>query len=425
MPSTISVYDDLKPRPHHHTESHLNVDPAFIPRRVDANAFINGAKLLHTSLRQSYTPYDPSSAEIPDPNYLDTSHVHLLPTPRLNGLVESAIEAHSGRRHLIVSPDEVLGAIVGQFSYLMKKDELLKLKVWQTPGFTYAKPKVYVWAGMTECGTALRDLRAQLESTIVANLRDQGFASWFESSFTTTTETHQLMNAVLFLGQCPEFEPGLVPPGNNAEMDRGIVTVTMTGQLQDWIHLREMVQFLGNYDGVLKNWHQMLDVVLRFFIFCYAKPSSSGSKHFWRIAILRDGGRSAQPQISGWITAFCLWQWTGEPTKESFGSTLSLKGVRFKRIEIHELPPAFAILNLEVGHRGQQDCEGIDPSPARLTAGVFGSRYLSNGEVGYHRHWNQPVVLSELTAVQPFSAWFLFKMTPERSQQHDGMPSSN
>ncbi|KZZ88528.1 hypothetical protein AAP_04851 [Ascosphaera apis ARSEF 7405] len=423
MPSTVLVYEDVRPRPHNHTESHLNVDPAFIPRRVDPDAFINGATLVCGSFVQSYTSYDPSSADCSDPNALDTSRVPLLPTSRLSGLVESILEAHACRRHLVLSPDEVLGAIIGQFAYLLKGHKSLRSKIWQSLGSS--KVELNVPGNRADGAIVLRDLKTQLQLSIANNLVDPELASWFEPLFTTTTEAHQLTNLIMFLGGLTEHEPGCIRLDNNVDSNGGIVTVTMAGQLQDWIRLREMVEFLGRQDEITKRWHQMLDIVLRFFIFCYAKPSSPGAKQFWRIAVLHDGGRLAKSHISGWVTAFCLWQWTGEPTRETFGPALNLKGVRFRRFDHHTLPPAFTILDVGIRQINILGMTDTAVSPARLMAGIFGSKYLSDGEIGYRKRWIQPAVSSELTAVQPLSAWFLYQTRPEQISQRGGMPGSN
>ncbi|KAI5288936.1 hypothetical protein KEM54_004653 [Ascosphaera aggregata] len=424
---TVSIFEDGKPQAHTHDTSHFDVDPSFIPHRVEPNAFINGAKLLRSSFVQTHNArQDPSSSKKPDRNVIDTSRIAILPTARLNGLVESVIEAHGYRRRLVLSPDEVFAAIVSQFSYLVRYNEDIRKDLWQDPGILQSRLKIEVPKGTTREEIPFSAISSQLKRILLHNLRNKEFSSWVDPSFSTTTETHRLMYVTLLLGQCKSFDPGLLPPAGNSGVNGGIVAATLEGQPEDWEKLHTLITPLKKY---VRRWHSMLDSVLDLMKWSYNEPTNPAVRNFWRIATLRDAGRLARQQLSGWLTAFCLWSWNGTPNKEGLGPTLSLRGGHFKRIDNNLIPPIYAMVDIELRQQGEEENGEIDydDSLAEVLAGVFGTRYRVEEELPQYKCWSRPIAPGSLTGVQPFSAWFMFQVTPEyvSYRENRDMPNTN
>ncbi|CAL8075320.1 unnamed protein product [Orchesella dallaii] len=85
----------------------------------------------------------------------------------------------------------------------------------------------------------------------------------------------------------------------------GIPWITLDGTTQDWQNILGRLEKLKEYD--LLPWYELLHPIIKTFV---AAKKGKNSPKFWRAIVDRYAG-SGFDYISGWITAFCVFDSDG------------------------------------------------------------------------------------------------------------------
>ena len=103
----------------------------------------------------------------------------------------------------------------------------------------------------------------------------------------------------------------------------GIPSVTLEGEKEDWERLYKRLERLPELGTEPGQWAAMLRPILRRFMDAFdGQPDTT----FWEHAVHRDSricgsGSQLEHFLSGWITAFCVWNtkgtWLAGPLPES------------------------------------------------------------------------------------------------------------
>ncbi|KAI5287669.1 hypothetical protein KEM52_001475 [Ascosphaera acerosa] len=406
---------------------YFNLNPYVIAHRLNKEAYVHGSARLRLSslVRGRLEPDELATGDVNHPNYCDSSRNAVRLTPRLNGFVESVMEAHERRRRLTVSPDDVLTVIVSQFAYMMRGSPVMQREIWRDPAVLQRPVKIELpplptgsvptvapstsaaGAGGDRGATSFTPIVTQLQQFMRRELRDQSFLRWFDRIFTTTTETQQLIRMTLFLGRCKEYTPGEVIGGHIAGIT---ASVTITGELRDWETLDELIKPIGESTfRPATKWCGWLAQVCGMFPGIYRRPQTHTHMIWWSQATSICGVTWDVKYITGWLGAFCAWQWTGRPIRSS--RWLPFRGLwkKFGRIKRNKIPPAYATVDIMITRRrpppsanatgpligsdASSCCSDTDEGgpadgdavPGEMYAGVFGSRWYTTNDLGATR----------------------------------------
>jgi hypothetical protein len=228
-----------------------------------------------------------------------------------NGFVDTVIEAYSNHQALVIRPDDVWTAILTQFSLFVngegRAEQLRHLFVAHE-----GKKKLVVEMEGTrhtvDFGAAARTFTKMIHENVVdSELRD-----WCLPDFSTTTANDTIVASVVMMATLKSyFEYHML-------MGCGLPRVTLLGTQDDWINIFDRVDRLGRYGLETAAWRDLLKPVIARFVRAF-EPGYADSKEnldFWQHVGSRQWGGSFPGWISGWITAFCVFddhgRWMGD-----------------------------------------------------------------------------------------------------------------
>ena len=180
----------------------------------------------------------------------------------------------------------------------------------------------------------------------------------------------------------------------------GLPSITLEGQKSDWETLLARLDKLITFGEEPKVFASLLRPILTRFVgaFTNAENKTPQDLDFWgRICHSHSNG-SGPTYLSGWITAFCVWDtegnWVG-PTPETaersmtwLGKTwppLQLDGIFYSIINLNNVPVAFCDVDVKLIDNGVEfDCMMVS---GHVASSVEGKRK---------------------DIVRPLPAWFMF-----------------
>jgi len=177
----------------------------------------------------------------------------------------------------------------------------------------------------------------------------------------------------------------------------GLPSVTLEGQKSDWEKLLARLDKLTTFGEEPKAFATLLHPILSRFVsaFTNAETGSPQDLDFWgRICHTHSGG-SGPTYLSGWITAFCVWndkgKWMARTENRSrtrngkFLAPLQLDGISYSMINLNYVPVAFCEVDVKLNDNGVEfEC------------------MMVSGHVG------SSVEGERKDTVRPLPAWFMF-----------------
>jgi len=195
-------------------------------------------------------------------------------------------------------------------------------------------------------------------------------------------------------------------------------------------------------------WYHLLRPVVARFVQAFDAPNAQENLDFWQKVCHYEGGGSGPRYISGWITAFCVFDvkgaWMGNKFKENvqhpnpaslrgsdFFSTfievpvikpdpfgfdepqepLQLDGARYHRIDDQDVPAGSCEVDVLVVDASKKD-EKPQEFKCLMVAGQVGMRIRSsasdNGSVDMGNRRNL-----KKDTVEPVAGWWMFTKLPE------------
>ncbi|PPQ93915.1 hypothetical protein CVT25_008005, partial [Psilocybe cyanescens] len=278
--------------------------------------------------------------------------------PQNNGFVDTVIHAYNQHHHLVLRPDDVWIAILGQFNFYVNANaEKLRSKFVAHEG----KKKLIVRAVGTRYTVDFGDLAHQMTSLIHNNVVDKDLKDWILPDFTTTSFNDTVVCAVLMMATLKAyFSYGFA-------LCCGIPSVTLEGEKEDWVKLLTRLDKMESFGYEPKAWAALLRPVLRRFVAAF---DGEPDIEFWgKVCHLEDGG-SGPASISGWITAFCVWdsegKWQGPnisdmrnvpPPGSPEYYRLVLDGVQYAILDDNAIPVGFCEVDVDLNDNGEHfDC---------------------------------------------------------------------
>ncbi|KAF9888674.1 hypothetical protein FE257_008432 [Aspergillus nanangensis] len=350
-----------------------------------------------------------------------------------NGFVRAVFEAYGYHHHLTLRPEDLWFAILSQLSLYINAhaDELRRSFV---PRQDQVPLKIQ---HDIQQPLDFGDLAVRMTDSIATNVVDPQLRSWILPAFSTTTPTDRVVAAVLFMGALQKHHKYVF------EIRCGIPTVTLLGERNDWALLESKVDTIFSRFGKEPGeFAALLRPVLRRFVASFDNSRGADVLRFWRTCVHHRPGQSSPDTLSGWITAFCFWDYKGRRLNEEGefchvydddslsvldgneedefchvfhddDSLYVLDGVSYHRVPMPDIPSACASVAVDVSFTGKI-------IKSRMVAGLVGIRATSsgqkvNGSIAPRKYDSlQPRLKGRpgteepgLDSIQPYSGWWV------------------
>jgi len=138
-----------------------------------------------------------------------------------------------------------------------------------------------------------------ITNEIDKNLVDSQVKQWILPSFSTTTENDVVSMGVVFMATFKKYFRCV------SGLTCGIPYITLEGTLEDWKDILGRLEKLKEYE--LITWYGMLQPVIQRFV---DAKEGNVDEWFWQ-RIVHYAGGSGEPEISGWISSFLVFDKEG------------------------------------------------------------------------------------------------------------------
>lgn len=273
--------------------------------------------------------------------------------PSDNSFVHGVVHAYSKHHNIVIRPDDVWLAILIQFAFYVNGNaDALKSVFVTHHGKKMLTVKQVANLKSADYGLLARDMVAQLQH----NLKDNSFSDWVLPCFSTTTNNDLVIASVALMGTMKQYFD------YKFQLCCGIPQVTLAGTTKDWEEVHARVEKLehGVYGEICKSWAVMLKKITMQFIKTSRKDIDLD---FWsRICHYTSGG-SGPSYLSGWITAFCVFdgkgKWQGNnfnlPQDRWYDATEPMDPpvlLEFPVIDSSDIPPGYITVDVTVDDNG-------------------------------------------------------------------------
>lgn len=274
-----------------------------------ANHYKGNKVTLEDSLRY-IDWYDPTSSEVIVTTINEGHHAKFD-----HGFIGAVFEAYSNHYDLVLRPDDVWVAIMTQFSrYVENNAEALRKKFVNHDG----QKKLVVYGSGSLRTADYASFARQIIDAMKEHL-NQDITTWMIPEFSTTTLNDRTVESVIMMSAMQKYF------SYKQVLCCGIPNVTLQGSVEDWIKLRANIDNLLQYDleDQMNVWHKMLAKILDEFV---ASRQGNPDISFWNKICHSTYGGSGSSYLSGWITAFTVFESNGKPnwktTKSLMGKTI-------------------------------------------------------------------------------------------------------
>lgn len=269
-----------------------------------------------------------------------------------NGFVNTVVNAYCFHHNLILRPDDFWMAILNQFSlYVNANAEILRDKFVK-----FKDKKNLVVVDTTTLRTAnYGDLSKRMTDEIQKKLKDPTIKDWIIPSFSTTTDNDVISASVVMMATMSSYFTYEI------RLCCGIPNVTLLGTIDDYIDLRSRIDNLLKFDvededgdNFMELWHSYLIPIFDELI---NAVSGKPNYDFWtKICDYRPTG-SGPTYLSGWITAFCVFDkkgyWQGDCTTVELPRGYTIEN-NYPIINIKSIPPGYNTVEVLVDDNGKK-----------------------------------------------------------------------
>jgi len=240
------------------------------------------------------------SEEILQSSFGDGTYTPIV--PRRNGFVDTIITAYSNHHALIIRPDDVWLAILTQFNFFVNGNaELLRSQFVSHEG----KKRLTVYAVGTRYTVDFGHLAQEMTGLMRKNIVDPTLYEWILPNFTTTTVTDTTVGAVVMMSTLKAYFT------YEFVLLCGIPRVTLEGEKSDWEKILARLGRLKEFGMHTTAWYHLLVPVISRFVSAFDDPNGQANIDFWQKVAHYEGGGSGPAWLSGWITAFCVFDGDG------------------------------------------------------------------------------------------------------------------
>jgi len=260
---------------------------------------------------------------------------------------------------------------------------------------------------------------------IEKNVVDPALRAWIMPEFSTTTMQDTTVCAMVMMATLKEYF------SYKFSLMCGIPRVTLAGEKKDWENVLQRLEKLKEYGVQSIAWYHLLVPVLSRFVKAFDDPNGAENIDFWQRVAHFEGGGSGPTWLSGWITAFCVFdakgKWIGdrfkdEPQTGGVIDPASLSSAEFfekymirpeKSFQVVEkpfvldqmpyhcldsgdIPPGYAEVDVKLDDNGELiDC--------MITAGLVGCTVRDSKSLG----WDLRGAGGMRDVISPLAGWWM------------------
>lgn len=299
---------------------------------------------------------------------LETQQVHCK-----HGLIFTALEAYSKHHHLVLRPDDFWTALLVQFSLFIDN----RAEEFRQTFVDFEGKKELIIGMQGTLRTCQYDSFVLLMlDKIQANIKDPKIKEWITADFSTSTYNDQVANSIALMSTLKSYFD------YTCMLMCGLPRVTLEGEVEDWLKLREKVEKFNEYqdkEGVMNKWLSTLVPVIDKLV-----ETSQGKidNDFWNKIAYETSLGSGSNVLTGWIVNFCAFNHNGR--------------YQLKPMGMYEYPP----------DRTNKDklyvdidsvTSGLCQAPVKIID-LDGTEYSSiiySGQVGYSKHDDNETIKPE------------------------------
>ncbi|OQS03960.1 hypothetical protein THRCLA_03761 [Thraustotheca clavata] len=259
-----------------------------------------------------------------------------------SGFVKGIIEAYNHHHNLVLRPDDVWLAIMIQFGlYVNGNAENLRHIFVNHEGQRELKVIRKGSLFTVDFGS----MAVKMVNLMNANLVDSTLGQWILPSFTTTTHHDTIVGSVVMMASMKKYFKYVF------ELECGIPEVTLLGTVEDWENIRQRIEKLQDYGEVMHEWVEMLESILDEFILA---AKNKPNVEFWRRVCHDISNGSGPTYISGWVSAFCVFNEDGK--WQGSKKCVDMGGYDFNSdypiIDTNDIPPGYLTVDVLVIDNG-------------------------------------------------------------------------
>jgi hypothetical protein len=340
-----------------------------------------------------------------------------------------------------------------QFSFFVNGNaELLRSQFVSHEGKKELVVKAVGTRYTVDFGHMARTMTAEIEKNVV----DPSLRAWIMPEFSTTTTNDTTVCSMVMMATLKEYF------SYKFCLDCGIPRVTLEGEKRDWEKILERLEKLKEYGVQSIAWYHLLVPIVSRFVKAFDDPNGKENLDFWQRVAHYYGGGSGPTYLSGWITAFCVFdgqgKWLGDrfievgiiifsnhdkalttntqevktaevdhaslTSTEFFKSYMSIReithpfvkidkslmldNIPYHRIDTGDIPAGYAEVDVKLDDNGEEfDC--------MLTAGLVGSLVRDSKDVGLNLGGS-----GKRDVVSPLAGWWMTrKPSPEEKRRKE------
>ncbi|KAI5068760.1 hypothetical protein GOP47_0017105 [Adiantum capillus-veneris] len=273
--------------------------------------------------------------------------------PSNSGFVRAVVEAYICHRNLVIRPDDVWLAILIQFGFYVNANaEAFRSLFVAHQG---KKELTVHQVGSLESVDYVRFVH-DMVSQLRANITDLSFCDWVLPRFSTTTHDDTIVASVALMASMKKYFE------HRFCILCGIPQVTLAGTVQDWEEIDARINRLetGGYGKVCSEWASMLKKISSQFI---QTSRNVVDTEFWGKICDYTVGGSGPSFLSGWITAFCVFDGQGNWQATDFTAPISGRRasqqsephtLEFPVIDTSDIPPGYITVDVTVDDNGEE-----------------------------------------------------------------------
>ncbi|KAM9994837.1 hypothetical protein ACTFIY_001035 [Dictyostelium cf. discoideum] len=281
-----------------------------------------------------------------------------------NSFIYSAWESYNNHNHLVLRPDNIWMAILTQLSfYINKNSEELREKFVDFNG----KKELVVETGYRILEAPFDELTISMSNQIQSNIKGPSIKDLIIPNFTTTTESDKVVFSIALMSTMKNYFNFVF------QTYCGLSEVTLLGEINDWINLKERVEKLiqfDNKDGEIKKWLVYLSPVIDKFI-----DSANGNPDTtWWNQIVDYREQSGGDVLTGWLATFCVFDNDGKYNDDEYIESYSGEekvNYPWPRVNADSIPNGFVSCPVLLKDIDQE-------YNSTIYSGHFGSKLLDN-----------------------------------------------
>ncbi|KAM9993929.1 hypothetical protein ACTFIZ_011895 [Dictyostelium cf. discoideum] len=281
-----------------------------------------------------------------------------------NSFVYSAWESYNNHHHLVLRPDNIWMAILTQLSfYINKNSEELRDKFVDFNN----KKELIVETKYPILEAPFDELTIEMSNQIQSNIKDPSIKDLIIPNFTTTTESDKVVFSIALMSTMKSYFNFVF------QTLCGLSEVTLLGEINDWINLKERVEKLiqfDNKDCEIKKWLVYLLAVIDKFI----ESANGNPDTTWWNQIVDHREQSGGDVLTGWLATFCVFDNDGNFNDDEYIESFAgekKEDFPWPRVNADSIPNGFVSCPVLLKDSGKE-------YNSTIYSGHFGSKLFDN-----------------------------------------------